>query len=183
MNSIKNNTLKITYAALFLALGMVLPFLTGQIPEVGNMLLPMHISVMLCGLFCGPLYGLGIGALTPILRSLIFTMPPLMPTAFSMAFELATYGFVVGFMYKKLQGKRLAVYMSLLISMILGRIVWGIGSIYFYGLVDKTFTYAIFFAGAFLNAVPGIILQFVLIPVIIKVVEKLKRGQQTQTPY
>ena len=183
MNSIKNNTLKITYAALFLALGMALPFLTGQIPEIGNMLLPMHISVMLCGLICGPLYGLGIGALTPILRSLIFTMPPLMPTAFSMAFELATYGFVIGLMYKKLHGKRFAVYVSLLVTMILGRIMWGLVSIYFYGLVGKTFTYAIFFAGAFLNAIPGIILQFVLIPVIIKVVKNFKREQQRKSTY
>ena len=183
MNSIKNNTLKITYAALFLALGMALPFLTGQIPEIGNMLLPMHISVMLCGLICGPLYGLGIGALTPILRSLIFTMPPLMPTAFSMAFELATYGFVIGFVFNRFQGKKFSVFIALLISMILGRIMWGLVSIYFYGLVGKTFTYAIFFAGAFLNAIPGIILQFVLIPVIIKVVKNFKREQQRKSTY
>ena len=46
-------TRKLTYAALFLALAMVLPFLTAQIPEIGSMLSPMHIPVLLCGFLCG----------------------------------------------------------------------------------------------------------------------------------
>ena len=47
------NTKKLAYAALFLALCLVLPMLTGQIPQIGSMLLPMHIPVLLCGLVCG----------------------------------------------------------------------------------------------------------------------------------
>ena len=44
-------------AALCMALGIVLPFFTGQIPQIGGMLLPMHLPVLLCGLLCGWQYG------------------------------------------------------------------------------------------------------------------------------
>ena len=53
----KETTKKLTWSAMFIALGLVLPFLTGQIPQFGNMLLPMHIPVILCGLICGWRYG------------------------------------------------------------------------------------------------------------------------------
>ena len=88
-------------AAMFLAVGMVLPFFTGQIPQVGKLLLPMHIPVFLCGLVCGWKYGLVIGFLMPLFRSVLFGMPILFPTAFAMAFELMTYGFCIGFLYEK----------------------------------------------------------------------------------
>ena len=84
----KNSLLNLVLSAMFLALGLVLPFLTGQIKEIGNMLLPMHIPVMLCGLVCGPQYGLLVGAITPILRSSLFGMPVMYPHAINMVFEL-----------------------------------------------------------------------------------------------
>lgn len=49
--------LNLALAAMFLALGLVLPFATAQIQQIGNMLLPMHIPVLLCGLICGWQYG------------------------------------------------------------------------------------------------------------------------------
>lgn len=55
---------KLVISAMFLAVGLVLPFLTGQIKQIGNMMLPM---------------------------------PQLYPTAIAMPVELATYGFVIGF--------------------------------------------------------------------------------------
>ena len=73
-------------AAMFLAIGLVLPFFTGQIPAVGKMLLPMHIPVLLCGLICGWQYGLGVGFVLPLLRSLLFSFPAMYPNAISMAF-------------------------------------------------------------------------------------------------
>ena len=54
MNAKENKpVVKLTLSAMFLAIGLVLPFFTGQIPQIGNMLLPMHIPVLLCGLICG----------------------------------------------------------------------------------------------------------------------------------
>ena len=93
---------RLVLAALFLALGMILPFFTAQIPEIGSMLLPMHIPVLVCGFVCGWKYGLIVGLLTPLLRSMTFSMPPLFPSATAMAFEMAAYGAICGLMYERL---------------------------------------------------------------------------------
>ena len=92
MQNKRLNIIKLTYSALFLALAFVLPFLTGHIPTIGSMLSPMHIPVFLCGMVCGWPWGLAVGIIAPIMRSMIFSMPPMFPTAVSMAFELAAYG-------------------------------------------------------------------------------------------
>ena len=159
-------TKKLVLSALFMALGIVLPFLTGQIQQIGNMLLPMHIPVLLCGFICGWQYGLAVGFITPILRSFLFGMPPLMPTAAAMAVELAVYGLVTGLLYRKLPKKTPYLYVSLLCAMIAGRIAWGIAGIPLFGMAGNGFTAQIFLSGALLNAIPGIILQIVLIPII-----------------
>ena len=122
-------TVKITFSAIFLALAFVLPFLTGQIPEVGSMLCPMHIPVILCGFICGWKYGLIVGVVAPLLRSLTLGMPPLFPTALCMSFELATYGVVSGLLFVILPKNKIYIYVSLIISMLVGRIVWGIAMI------------------------------------------------------
>ena len=79
-------TRKLVFAALLLALAMVLPFLTGQIPQIGQALCPMHIPVLLCGFLCGPWYALAVGAIAPVLRFALFGMPPLVPTGAAMCF-------------------------------------------------------------------------------------------------
>lgn len=174
MTTVKNSTFQLVQGALFLALGIVMPFITGQIPEVGSMLLPMHLPVMLCGFVCGWHYGLAVGFVTPLLRSVMFGMPPLMPTALGMAFELAVYGAVTGLLYERLPKKGWSVYVSLIGSMIAGRLVWGAVSIVLYGVIGKAFSVQIFLAGALFNAVPGMILQIVLIPVIIMSLKRAK---------
>ena len=163
---------KMTLSAMFLALGVVLPFFTGQIKEIGDSLLPMHIPVMLCGLICGAKYGLVTGAVLPILRSVAVGMPPLYPNAVWMSIELATYGFVVGFLYNSWHKKKLLwLYVSLVISMLCGRISWGIAKAVLLGVAGKAFTIQGFIVGGFVDAAPGIILQLVLIPTIIKLTE------------
>lgn len=163
----KQSTRKLVFAALFLALGLVLPFLTAQIPQVGSMLLPMHLPVLLCGFVCGWPYGLLVGAVTPLLRSMLFSMPPLYPTAVAMAFELAAYGLLAGLFYKLLPKKPVYVYVSLILAMLGGRVVWGLVQMILMSLVAQPFTWQIFMAGAFGNALPGIAVQLVLIPVIV----------------
>lgn len=168
----KTDIKNLVLAALFMALGIVLPFFTGQIPQIGNMLLPMHIPVLLCGFICGWQYGLAVGFATPLLRSMIFGMPVMMPSAIGMAFELASYGFVTGFLYRKLPKKNYTVYVSLLGAMIIGRIVWGMVSVVLYGIQGNSFSVQIFLSGALLNAIPGIILQIILIPAIMIALNK-----------
>jgi riboflavin transporter FmnP len=93
---------KLVLTGFFIALGFILPFFTGQIPSIGNKLLPMHIPILLCGFVCGWRYGLIAGFITPITRSLVYGMPPMIPIAASMAFELAAYGLIAGLLYKNL---------------------------------------------------------------------------------
>ena len=165
-------TRKLTYAALFLALALVLPFLTAQIPEIGSMLSPMHIPVLLCGFLCGWPWGLAVGFIAPLLRSVLFGMPAMFPGAAAMAFELATYGAVSGLLYRMLPRKKWSIYATLITAMIVGRVVWGIARWILAGLSGKGFTWAMFLAGGFTNAVPGIILHIVLIPVLVMVLDR-----------
>lgn len=159
-------------AALFLALALVLPFLTGQIPQIGNALCPMHLPVLLCGYFCGPWYALAIGLIAPLLRLLLFGMPPLIPTGIAMCFELATYGCIAGLMYLWLPKKKPYIYVSLICAMLAGRIVWGVARVILYGLGKSQFGWSAFMAGAFLNAIPGIIVQIILIPLLVMILQK-----------
>ena len=110
----RNNVVKMILAALFLALAYVMPFLTGQIPEIGAMLSPMHLPVLLCGFICGPVWGVIVGFVSPLFRSLALGMPPFFPTAVCMALELAAYGAVAGLMHKLLPRKKPYIYCSLI---------------------------------------------------------------------
>ena len=160
-------TKKLTPSAMFLAIGMVLPFLTGQIPQIGNMMLPMHIPVLLCGLICGWQYGAVLGFILPLVRYLVFGMPVLFPTGTAMAFELMTYGLVIGLIYSFSRWKCIiSLYRALIGAMIAGRIVWAAAQMILLGVSGGTFTMKMFLAGAFFNAVPGIIIQLVLIPTV-----------------
>ena len=163
---------KLILSGLFLALAMVLPFLTGQIPQIGNMLCPMHLPVFLCGFLCGWPYGLLVGFLSPFLRYILFHMPSLFPTGLAMAFEMATYGAVAGLLYRALPRRTVFLYLSLIVAMLAGRLVWG-GVRYLLTFVsDSSFTLAAFWAGGFATALPAIILQLVLIPPIVLLVRK-----------
>ena len=168
------NLSKLTLAALFLALAYVMPFLTGQIPEVGAMLCPLHIPVLLCGFICGWPFGLVVGIVAPLFRSFTLGMPPIFPTAVCMAFELAAYGAISGLMHRRLPKKKPYIYLSLLVAMIIGRLIWGVAMLVCMGITGNGFTFTAFIAGAILNAIPGIILQIVFIPILVMVLERQK---------
>lgn len=166
---------KLTLSAMFLALGMVLPFLTGQIPQIGNMLLPMHIPVFLCALICGWKYGMPMAFVLPLLRSVTFGMPVLYPGALAMAFELAAYAFIVGFLYEHSRWQCIrALYRCMIAAMVGGRLVWGLVQSVLLGLGGNSLGFQAFLASAFLNAVPGIILQLILIPAVMVQLDRTK---------
>ena len=165
---------KLTFSALFLALCLVLPFLTGQIPQIGQMLSPMHIPVLLCGFVCGWGWGLAVGFIAPLLRSVLFGMPALYPTAVAMAFELAAYGALAGILYKTFPKKIPYIYLTLILSMIGGRIVWGIVDFIILSIGGSQLTMEMFLSAVVLKSVPGIILHIVLIPLIVIALQKAK---------
>ncbi len=170
----QNNLINLALSAMFLALAFVMPFLTGQIQQIGNMLCPMHIPVIICGFVCGGPWGLLVGFIAPLLRSFALGMPPMYPTAFAMAFELAAYGLMSGVLYRALPKKKGYIYCSLIIAMIVGRLVWGTVQFVCMGLDASKFGFDAFWAGAVVNALPGIILQIALIPVVVMLLERTK---------
>ena len=167
---------RLVLSAFFLALGMVLPLLTGQIKEIGDSLLPMHLAVMLCGVICGWQYASVVGIALPFLRSITFGMPPLYPNAVWMALELATYGFVIGFLFSlRKKYSRWYLFVCLISSMLAGRIVWGIAKAILLGVAGKAFTFAAFITGGFVDAIPGLMLQFFLVPLAVEALYQINK--------
>ena len=160
-------------AAMLLAVGYILPFFTGQIPQIGNMLCPMHLPVLLCGLLCGWKYGLAVGFLLPLLRSAVLTAPPMFPTAIAMAFELGAYGLLVGWLYARSRWQCVvALYRCLILAMIGGRVVWAAVRIVLSGVSGQAFTWQMFLSGALLTAIPGILLQLAFIPLMMVALDR-----------
>ena len=179
LNTKKISLRRLVYSAVCLALCLLLPFLTGQIPQVGKALSPMHIPVLLGGFLCGPWWAALVGLIAPVLRSLLFSSPALYPMATALSFELAAYGALAGVCYSRWHGGVKGVYLSLLAALVGGRLGWGLVSIPIYGLLtEQAFTLAAFWMGGFVNAWPGIVLQIVLIPAIVLALEKAKLFQQ-----
>ncbi len=164
-------------AALFLAIAYVLPFVTGQIPQIGKMLCPMHIPVLLCGFICGWPWGLAVGIIAPLLRSLTLGVPAIFPQAVCMALELAAYGAISGLLHRALPAKRGFIYVTLVIAMIAGRLVWGAARFICTGLDVTEFGLKAFWSGAVATAIPGIILQIVIIPPLVMALEAMGLGR------
>lgn len=166
---------RLSVAAMMLALALLLPFLTGQLQAIGQMLAPMHIPVLLCGLICGPIYGFAVGAVAAPLRFLIFGMPQ-MPNVLYMTAELALYGLLSGLFYYIFPKRNLFLYVSLILSMIGGRIAYAFTFIFINLSGAKSLESLIMpiISATILKAWPGIILQIVLIPTLLIVLKKAK---------
>lgn len=166
-------TANLALASLFLAIGLLLPFITGQIPAIAKIALPMHYPVFLCGLLCGPRLGLLVGIICPILRSILFSMPMLYPNAIAMAIELGIYGLMTGIIFSKRKKQGLKdIYLSIIPSMLIGRIFGGITTALLLGLKGNSYSISLFLASYFINCAPGIIAELILIPAIAKAIDK-----------
>ena len=160
--------MRLTATAMCLALAMVLPFLTGQLRELGQALSPMHLPVFLAGMLCGWQYGLVCGLVAPLLRSLCFGMPALIPHAVGMAVELAGYGFLSGLLLRLLPKRLPFVYLSLVSAMIFGRVAGGLFKLVMLGIGwIKEYSIALFWSGYVIGTLPGMLLQILLIPFIV----------------
>ena len=177
MTKTKKYIWEMVIAALCVVLGIVLPITMHSIPNAGSVLLPMHIPVLLCGLLCGPAYGLACGILTPLLSSLITSMPgpAYLP---SMICELAVYGFIAGLLIILVRtGSQIAnVYISLVGAMLLGRVVYGVVN----ALIFRAGAYSMemWLTASFVTALPGIIIQLVVLPLLVLALRKAKLAFQ-----
>lgn len=161
------NTRKMVYAAVILALSIAIPAIFHFTALPGNIFLPMHLPVLVGGLLLGPVYGLIVGMLAPILNFFLTNMPPV-PMLYIMIFELGAYGFFTGFLYKK--SNRL--FISLLASLVIGRIV---AAIIVFILVQTMTGFdanpLVWFTGSFVKSFPGIAIQLILVPLIVSRIE------------
>lgn len=171
MKRIVKNTV---FSAMFLALCMVLPLLTFGSTQIGNMISPMHIPVLICGFVCGWQYGAIVGFTAPLLRYMIFHMPPVYPIGVAMAFELAAYGILCGVLYKVLPKKNSYIYLSLILSMLGGRLIWGAARYIMAGLSGSEFGMSLFISGAFVEAVPAIICHIIIVPLVVMAFKRSK---------
>ena len=172
-----STTRSLVLAALFLVLAFVLPMITGHVPQVGNMLCPMHFPILLCGFVLGGPWGLAVGFIAPLVRSVLFGMPPMFPIAIAMAFELAAYGLAAGVLrrfVRKVMHFVPMMFAALVSAMVAGRLVWGAVRFVLAGLTGSSFPFSAFLSGALLTAVPGIVAQLVLIPLILIALQKAK---------
>lgn len=164
MNSI---TKKLVSCALCIALGVLLPMAFHVIPNAGSIFLPMHIPVLICGLFCGWPYGLACGIITPFLSSVTTGM--MLP---QMMIELAVYGLVAGLctQYISMKNEMTKLYMSLIIAMLAGRIMNGFVNTCI--LSTQGYTLSVFMMASFITCLPGIILQLIVIPVLVRILNR-----------
>lgn len=167
----KSTTKKLVSCALCIAIGVLLPMAFHVIPNGGSIFLPMHIPVLICGLFCGAPYGLACGIFTPFLSSMITGMPPAMILP-QMMIELAVYGLVTGLCEKHiiLKNEISKLYMSLIIAMLAGRIMNGFVNTCI--LSTQGYTLSVFMTASFITCLPGIILQLIVVPVLVRILNR-----------
>ena len=160
-------------AGLLVALGILIPFVTGHgFGMAGNILLPMHFTVLLSGFLLGPQGGLLVGVMTPILSSLLTGMPPAFPMLPAMVGELGTYGLATGALWQRGKG----LYISLLGAMVLGRVVHALLMACFIAWQGKAIGFSLLFF--LVQGIPGTVLQ--LVPVILRRLG-LERPAATET--
>lgn len=169
---------KLCISGLLIAIGMILPFITGQIPLIGKILSPLHYPAFFAGLLCGWPYGLVIGIICPLLRAALFGMPAMFPMGITMAAECGVYGLVCGLLFYRSKNKTLLqLYLTLLAAMILGRVAYGI---VMWAILGSSYTFTLFISGTFALGLPGIILQLVLVPLIMAALREVRVSPKSQ---
>jgi len=166
---------KITVGGVLLALTIVLPQMlhfTGN-AMAGAMFLPMHIPAILGGFILGPVFGLILGFVAPVISFFITTMPPAARLPFMVA-ELAAYGFMSGFMYHTLRfnEKKLGIYISLFSTMMVGRAIYALSLLIAGNLLGLHVGGPAAAITATVTGIFGILIQLVIVPPIIYALKK-----------
>ncbi len=177
----KNTLYPMIITAVLLAVGLLLPFLTGQMQAFGKLLSPLHIPVFICGLTCGGAWGAVLGVILPLLRMALFGMPAL-PMALPMAFELCAYGLLTGTLYppalRRMKAPRYpAMLGTLVIAMVAGRIVGGAAKALLIagGIIGgMPLTFEAFIAAYFADTLVGAGIHLLIVPAIVIALEKAK---------
>lgn len=189
----KNDTLyRMIVTAVLLALGLILPFLTGQLQSFGKLLSPLHIPALICGMTCGWVWGGALGLILPVLRMALFGMPAA-PMAYPMAFELCAYGVATGLLYPWLRrelcgrcgAKPLVVMLATLgLAMVLGRIVGGVAKalLLMAGAIPGVpLTFAAFVTAYFVDTAVAAVVHLIVVPAVVLALEKARLSPVSRT--
>ena len=142
--------------------------LSGTGAMLGSTFLPMHIPVFMAGFLGGPVAGLVTGVVSPLLSFAISGMPAAAMLPFMMA-ELAGYGLVSGLLIKV----KMPVFFKLLIAQVGGRVLRAIAILAaVYGFGSQTVQLSQIW-NIVLPALPGILLQWALIPLLLYRIKEL----------
>ncbi|MDD2402644.1 MAG: ECF transporter S component [Clostridia bacterium] len=159
---------QLVLAGILIAIGLTLPIVFHSF-NVGPIFLPMHLPILLGGFILSPFFALLVGAITPLMSSFITGMPIIFPTAIKMTFELATYGYLISYLYHK---RHAPLFLSLIGGMLGGRIIAGlVNYVLLSNFLNKVFSLKVFLTASFVTSLPGIIIQLLLIPVLVKIIE------------
>lgn len=152
--------------AVCIALCYVLPLLFHGVQNAGQVFLPMHLPVFLCGLVCGWPFGLLCGLAGPALSSALTSMPTvaILPV---MMIELAVYGTISGLMMRLVRTKctYADLYISLLVAILSGRVVAGLAKALIFA--RGNYSMASWVTGYVLTSWPGTLIQLILIPSVV----------------
>lgn len=161
---------KIVLSGLFIAFGIIFPMIFHTVNLAGPIFLPMHIPVLVAGFLLGPICGAIVGILTPILSGFMTGMPPIIPVMPIMAFELCAYGLITGFLFKKTN----QIYISLVGAMIGGRLFALLGAYIVSITIAPQVSPMMFVFGSLAKAIPGMIIQLIFIPILVKFITNNK---------
>ncbi|ENK0839598.1 ECF transporter S component [Clostridium botulinum] len=171
---VQSKNKQLVRGALLIAIGLLLPYLFHGIKNAGSIFLPMHIPILIGGFILSPYFALAVGVLTPLLSHLFTGMPPF-PFVYVMVVELLTYGVVISILYNK---KKIGIYPSLIIGMLSGRLANILCNyLVLHLIMTKPFKFSVVLAGLFVKGLPGIIIQLILIPILVKALGKVELGK------
>ncbi len=164
---------KTIITGVLLAIGIILARFLHllPLPLPAFMFSPLHLPVFICALICGRRYGIICGIILPYLSFAVSKKPPLYPAAIAMSIELLVYAAVAGTIFKiKLLKANvvLKAFVSILIAQIIGRLAGGLATAMLLGFNGKPYLFETFVTSYFVQTLPAIILQLVIIPPLVK---------------
>lgn len=172
---------QLVLSGLFIALGIILPIIFHAFGGAGSIFLPMHIPVLLAGIFLNIPFAILVGVLTPLLSSIFTGMPPAFPMLPIMIVELPVYAMSIGII---LQRTKYNLYLGMIFSMVMGRLAAGVVVFILVSLFSAKLPGPfIFIKGAIITGLPGILIQLILIPALVMAIEKWGKANGTKRTF
>lgn len=164
----QNKIKDLVAAGLLVAAGILMPMAFHTYKLGGPVFLPMHIPVLLGGFMLSKNLAALVGLLTPFLNFVITSMPS-PPFVFAMMAELATYGLVSSILFHE---RKWGIYPALFGAMLSGRLASIVANwLIITGILGMPFNFAKVMTSLFITGLPGIIIQVILIPLIVKLIQ------------